>query len=382
MLCPICSTPAPHTLLQRAKTPVLQNAVHRTRAGALAAATGELSIRHCNQCGFIWNSAFDPDSIRYTEGYDNSQIHSEAFLNHLRSRASRIIEGLPPHELAHIVEVGCGQGDFLQRLMTLAPAGRSIRATGFDPAYRSVEGADDARIRIFQEYFSADSVSRLEGSPSVLISRHTIEHVPDPVGFLKAIRRTLPERSDVKLFLETPDNSWILHHDSFQDFFYEHCSLFDFGSISIALRKAGFTPSKIETCFQGQYIWVEADPTPEPDGASQTFDERLDRFQERWHALIEQVRGKGRVAIWGAGAKGATFALMLDPAGEIIDAIIDSNPGKQGGFIAVSAHPIIAPEDVPGRGITAIVLMNPNYEDEVRLKLAELGCDQELFILR
>ncbi|RDI54837.1 class I SAM-dependent methyltransferase [Microvirga subterranea] len=382
MLCPICSTPAPRALLQREKTPVLQNAVHHTPAEARAAATGELSIRHCDQCGFVWNSAFNPDRIRYSEGYDNSQTHSEAFLAHLRSRACRIIEALPANEAAHIVEIGCGQGDFIQRLMTLAPTGRSIHATGFDPAYRGIQEDGSDRIRIFPEYFTSDSASRLDESPSVLVSRHTIEHVPDPVGFLKAIRKTLPERSNVKLFLETPDNSWILRHDAFQDFFYEHCSLFDFGSMSIALRKAGFAPNKIETCFEGQYLWVEAEAAPDEDGESQPFGERLAQFRDKWYAIIEHARGKGRVALWGAGAKGATFALMMDPSGELIDAVVDSNPGKQGGFIAVSAHPIIAPEDVPSRDVRTLILMNPNYEKEVRERLSQVCWDPEVVVLR
>lgn len=380
MTCPVCSSESYQLIFHRKKTPVLQNAVYRSERSAREAPTGDLRILKCDHCGFAWNGSFDPKLIAYTEEYDNSQTHSEAFSLHLATRAARIIGTIPKSGSAHIVEIGCGQGDFLRSLLDLTSATDAIRATGFDPAYRGME-PHRTNLDIFPEYFTAESAARLVSEPTILLSRHTIEHVPDPIAFLKAIRATLPDDSDARLFIETPDNGWILRHNAFQDYFYEHCSLFDFGSISVALRDAGFSPQKVETCFSGQYLWVEAQASPvavETPAPSEHFD----AFLRSWKTTLKHALAKGPVALWGAGAKGATFALMMDPAGEILKVVVDSNPGKQGGYIPISAHPIVAPEQLSQYNIASVVLMNPNYEAEIRAKLSILGLSLDVIVLR
>jgi hypothetical protein len=71
------------------------------------------------------------------------------------------------------------------------------------------------------------------------------------------------------------------------------------------------------------------------------------------------------LALWGAGAKGATLAALADPDGALVDCLIDINPRKQGGFTAVTGHPVVAPEAAAARGVRAVVLMNPNYRAEI-----------------
>ncbi len=290
---------------------MFQNAVHTTAEKSHSAAAGQLAFESCRACGFIWNSAFDADKIQYAEGYDNSQIYSDAFQIHLASRIKRVLAALPPDGDVTIVEIGCGQGDFLNQLMAALPKDRRICAVGFDPAYRKRPTPPEG-IEIHAEYFTAESAKRLAVAPDIVVSRHTIEHVPDPVAFLRAIRSTLASDRPARLVLETPDNSWILRHEAFYDFFYEHCSLFDFRSITTVLNRAGFHPSMIETCFQGQYLWVEATPAAE-SSAIKEFASRADEFVVKWRETLTLVRLEGPIALWGAGAKGATFALMMDP---------------------------------------------------------------------
>lgn len=378
--CPICASEAISPLLGPGRTPIFQNAVYSCAEIAVGAATGTLAITGCLSCGFVWNAAFDASLIRYAGDYDNSQTHSGTFLRHLASRAERIISAIPADGPVEIVEIGCGQGDFLHRLAAMLPTSRRISMIGFDPAYRG-GGTEDRRIRIFGEYFDDCSLSKIS-RPDVLISRHTIEHVPDPVAFLKAMIKALPLDSTARLFLETPDNTWILRNDAFQDFFYEHCSLFDIGSINRALRRAGFSARTIETCFGGQYLWVEAEARLGELVSFEDFAVRGDAFRSRWTLRLEQASTVGAVALWGAGAKGTTFALMMDPERRLIQAVVDSNPGKQGGFIAGSGHPIVAPESIVNSGINTILVMNPIYEAEIRSKLKELGSDAEVILLR
>ncbi len=85
-VCPICGGQG-QPVLDRAATPVLQNAVYATKGAARAAAVGDLSFRRCQACGFAWNAAFSPERIVYGPEYENNQGLSPAFQQHLIDRA-------------------------------------------------------------------------------------------------------------------------------------------------------------------------------------------------------------------------------------------------------------------------------------------------------
>jgi hypothetical protein len=84
------------------------------------------------------------------------------------------------------------------------------------------------------------------------------------------------------------------------------------------------------------------------------------------------------VALWGAGAKGVTFANLADPCRQYIDCIADLNPLKQGHFVPGTGHPIVAPADLPERQVRNVILMNPLYRDENLAIIKSLNADVNL----
>jgi hypothetical protein len=92
---------------------------------------------------------------------------------------------------------------------------------------------------------------------------------------------------------------------------------------------------------------------------------------------IDALRAKGKVALWGAGAKGVTFANLVDPERTRIDCIVDMNLNKQGNFLPGTGHPIVPFTELASRGVTTAILMNPNYraENEAMLREADLNIE-------
>jgi hypothetical protein len=177
-----------------------------------------------------------------------------------------------------------------------------------------------------------------------------------------------------------------------QDFFYEHCSYFTAESLAYAFRHAGFVPTSVRHIFGGQYLWLRAtfEPNVTPDSSLPTSSGRIvelaSRFRDHEETRIrelreqlERLRGRGRVAIWGAGAKGATYVHLLDPARELIDCVIDINPRKQGRFLPGTAHPIVEPSIIGERGVQSIIVMNANYASEIRADVERLGFDVSIY---
>ena len=95
-LCPLCQSHGGVCFDRREKMPILLNRTYATREAARAAATGELAFTGCQQCGFVWNAAFDENAIVYDGQYENDQTHSEIFRAHMRDIGMRALAGRAP----------------------------------------------------------------------------------------------------------------------------------------------------------------------------------------------------------------------------------------------------------------------------------------------
>lgn len=380
--CPICGCAEKMQIYRVENAPVVLNRLADTKAEAQATPTGILDFVGCNRCGFLWNRSFDAAKVPYDEHYENDQTHSTAFRSHIDAMAARVHQAVATEKAANIVEVGCGQAVFL-RILAERSGANLHQMVGFDPSFRSDHLLGTANIRVHREYFDGQSVAKLELTPSVVISRHTIEHVDDPVAFLKAIRSGIGDTS-ARLFIETPDVSWVLERGEIEDFFYEHCSLFNPYSMELALKVAGFTPVAITGVFDGQYMWAEAVAGSEEvasPASSVEFPDIMagrDAFIREWKSLI--ATGAPAV-VWGAGAKGVSFCALVDEEAQHIAAVVDVNPAKQGKFMPLTGHQVLAPNALKTIRPKTVVVMNPNYKSEIAAMLTGMGLAPEIRVL-
>ena len=382
-VCPICAAASPAPFLVRDPVPVHQNLLAPTAEAAVALRRGRVALHACGACGFVFNAAFDPSLLSYGAAYDNTQSCSPAFSDYVEALADRMV-GEGGVRGCRIVEIGCGKGNFLRALIRRDP---SNRGTGFDPSYVGPDSEFDGRLRFARRFFDASSAG-LEAD--VIVCRHVIEHVQDPVAMLQLMRRTAGHRP-VRLFLETPCVEWILANEVTWDFFYEHCSYFSTGSLETALAAAGFAAEVIRHTFGGQYLWAEARAGEGalPASARQTTIPALARRfaaheASRVDALrrrVEALAADGPVAMWGAGAKGVTLANLIDPERRSIACVLDLNPNKQGGYLPGTGHPIVGPADLPRWNVHTAVLTNPNYVHENTQLLREASIDVRLIDL-
>lgn len=381
--CPVCDHTVVSRLDEPLSMPVLMNKIYATPAEGRAAVLGPLEFVACPHCGFTWNAAFDPSLIVYDEEYENDQTYSPSFRRHMRERALDVVGSIERDEEVIYLEVGCGQGRFIEEVVAVA-GGRLRSAEGFDPAWRGAEGTGPAGSHIHRVYFNSDTASRLANRPNVVATRHTIEHVPDPVSFLRSIREALGESSTARLWVETPCVEWILKNRAMQDFFYEHCSLFTAGSLALALERSGFRSPRVQHVFGGQYLWAEAvaarsvEVSEPVASAYQPLDRVRKEFIEHWRSEIAAAGSAGKVALWGAGAKGVSFAILADPEQRIIDHVVDMNPAKQGKHLPGSGLLVVSPRESAARMVKTVFVMNPNYMDEIAATAREVGLNARL----
>jgi SAM-dependent methyltransferase len=360
--------------LERERVPVHQNLPRPSQEDARATARGDLALYRCPSCALVANLAFRSELLAYGEDYDNNQSMSGVFDEHVTSLLDELVrDGISGKQ---IIEVGCGKGYFLERLCELG----QNTGVGYDATYEGPSSKLDGRVRFVRDFYGGQASAQ---NVDVIVCRHVIEHVPRPVDFLKSIRDALSGSKDTVLYFETPALEWIIDGAVFWDFFYEHCCYFTEPALRNMFRLAGFETVELRRVFKGQYLWLKARydarnaPLPLEPGATDLEAYRV-LEQEKiksWQHSMRAYRASGPVAVWGAGAKGVTFVNLLDPTGELVDCIVDINPNKQGQYVPGSGHLIVEPAALGTRGIRNVILMNPNYTEEVRQTLQNLGLE-------
>jgi hypothetical protein len=364
--------------VRRDLLPSMQNYVHRTPEQARAVPRGRLSLATCRACGFSWNASFDPSRLAYDAGYDNA-VPSAVMDRHYHDTA---LELGRRHSLArgYVVDIGCGNGTFLKALCRVWP---ECRALGVDPALPHDEVLADGRLTLIKGVFAP---AQLHGAPSLVVARHVLEHMPDPVGFVRELRTASETGNGAPVFVEVPDLDWILAHQAFWDFCYEHCNYFTPATLREVLARAGLRATAADVTFGRQYQWIEGVPASRDDasdtpGASlaRRLREYAESEQGRVHAIrdrLQDLRQHGRtVAVWGMATKGIMFSLMVDPDSHLIDYTVDVNVNKQGCYVPISGRRIDAPAVLQQHANkpAVVVVMNPNYVHEIASMCRGLG---------
>lgn len=383
--CPICRHASNRTFFEIAALPVSIGVQWPSAEEARGCRKGELQLAFCPSCGFIWNRAFDPSRLEYSQRYDNSLDFSPVFQDYAQSLAQRLIETYDIRD-KEVVELGCGKGHFL----TLLCETGGNRGIGFDPSFEGTRRQSPVAGRItYVADFYGEKYTDHRGD--LICCRHVLEHIPDPVGFLSMVRRTIGDRHSAIVYFEVPNARFILEQHSIWDIIYEHCNYFSRESLAHTFRTCGFEVVRLEESYGGQFLSLEArlaDPTGAGElGKEDTsqLDFNVERFSEQvreqsqtWHDHLKHIRHDGqRAVIWGGGAKAVSFLNLLQ-IGDEIPYVVDINPHKQGRHLPGTGQKIVAPDFLQEYQPGLVILMNPIYRDEVKTQLEKLGVTAKL----
>lgn len=325
--------------------PIFQNRMYDTADAARSCPKGDVHLVEDLVTGLVRNSAFDASLMDYDQAYQNEQGTSALFGRHIESVAD-LVEACMGR--VGLVEVGCGKGTFLELLLR-----RGIEVAGFDPTY---EGSNPV---VRKEYFSEELGLRGEG----LVLRHVLEHIENPVSFLKRLAEANGGRG--LIYIEVPCFDWICENRAWYDIFYEHVNYFrlnDFGRMFGRIVHA-------DRAFGGQYLRIIGDlatvrtPVRNPADAPTLPPDFTDRLEAQ-----TRETAAGATIVWGGASKGVIFSLLRERAGHPVQRVIDINPDKQGRYLPATGLRVMSPAEglaglQPG---TTIHVMNPNYLEEIR----------------
>ena len=385
--CPNCYATDLSIFYEVADVPVHSVLLMQSREEALSYATGEIKLGFCNTCGFISNVAFNSELHNYSSKYEATQSYSPTFNVFHRNLAESLIQR---HNLydKDIIEIGCGQGEFLTLLCELG----NNRGVGFDPAYYAYDLESKAKDKItFVKDFYSEKYAHVQGD--FVCCKMTLEHIPNTAEFVSTVRRSIGDRSDTIVFFQVPSVTRILQEYAFWDIYYEHCSYFSPRSLAYLFQKCGFEVLRVAEEYDGQYLMIEARPgdhlddsfSVEPGNSDTvlqkdvvTFSENYQHKLDQWRKILEEDREREqRAVIWGSGSKGVAFLTTLQIEDEISYAV-DINPRKHGTYMAGTGHKIVAPDFLRELQPDLVIVMNPVYRQEVQRDLNRMGLHPQL----
>jgi SAM-dependent methyltransferase len=208
----------------------------------------------------------------------------------------RALLGRPP---GRILDVGCGDGDFLAGLKR---RGWQVSGIEFSDAAAALSRAKG--IDIFQGDLA--SARFPNGSFDVVTFWHVLEHIPEPVPVLVEARRIL--RDDGLLVVEVPDSASLTFRLCRQHWFPldvpRHLQHFTPATLNALLERVGFAPVRRQSLHPTDFLL-----------SFMSFMNRLGVLGRRGgaHYFVSDFRRAGRVGKAGFLALGLPIGLLSAP---------------------------------------------------------------------
>jgi hypothetical protein len=341
--------------------------------------TGSISLGFCKNCEFISNYSFQSELMNYCSGYEATQNYSTTFRAFAARQAQKIID-LYQLKSKTLLEIGCGNGEFLSLLCELG----DNTGIGFDPTYMPgrVESKPHNRLTFIKDYFS---LKYAHLTADFIFCKMTLEHIRDVGDFIAMLRKAIGSRKETIVFFQVPDVTRILAQAAFEDIYYEHCSYFSPSSLAALFRQSRFQVINTETEYNGQYTTIEARPVDshkafelqEESGSGlddlvNDFSHKTETKLTKWRQRLSRLHLEGKkTVVWGGGSKAVAFLTALNVDGQI-QHVVDINPHRQNTYMPKIGYQIRPPEILKEYMPDAVIIMNEIYIDEIRKKLATM----------
>ncbi len=379
-ICPTCNSAKTELFHEVDNVPTNSCILFETRDEAINCNRGQIGLRFCHDCGFIYNARFQQELTEYSGRYEETQGFSPTFSRFHQSLAQEMVER---HDLygRDVMEIGCGKGEFLLLLSQLG----ENRGVGVDPSalperIKDVPGAE--RVTLISEYFEP---RHCDDQPDFLCCKMTLEHITETADFIGTIRAGLDAAKRTVVFFQVPEADRIIRNCAFEDIYHEHCSYFTESSLRHLFRKNGFEVTRTAIEYDDQYLTIEAipkagkavitedDAIDELAGLVHSFPDRLELHKQHWREIVERAKTDGKtVVLWGSGSKAVSFLTSLGIA-DSVDFVTDINPNRHNHYMPGTGHLIVPPEQLAEIQPGLVIVMNRIYEGEISSSLSEMG---------
>jgi hypothetical protein len=271
------------------------------------------------------------------------------------------------------LEIGAGVGYLTRRLLD---AGWDMTSLEPGDGYESFWSIYD--VNVIRDFFPSQCAT---GPYQLVCSYGVLEHVSDPLSFLKAIKNHLVPGG--KAVIAVPDCTDEIRAGDPSILFHEHFNYFDAGSlmrlIEFAGMKAKVTKSRFGRCLYAVAAVEQIDCKGGDAGLDlalvKSYPERCQQFVERVRARLTEMATTGSLGVYCA-ARGLS---LFDPAQPM--RFFDDDPAQQGKFLPPFPFAIAGRDDLFANPVNNLVIMSRTFGQRIRESLRQQGYQGHIITL-
>ena len=348
-----------------------------------------LRVFVCEQCWLVQAEDYSRAAELFNDEYAYFSSFSAAWLEHSRAYTDLVVERFGINKDSFVVEVASNDGYLLQFFKD-----RSIPCLGIEPTSSTASAARLKGIDTLEKFFGIDLATELVESgkrANLMAANNVLAHVPEINDFVTGFQILLAD--DGVATFEFPHLMKLIAEHQFDTIYHEHFSYLSFTTVCDIFEKCGLTVFDVQdlsTHGGSLRVFAQRTDTGRHSVAESVSDlKELERslgmksqaFYEGFQNVADRVKddfvdflidakrqGKS-VFAYGAAAKGNTLLNYAGVRGDLISAVVDRNPAKQGKFLPGSRIPIVSENELKTSKPDFVVILPWNLRTEVMHQL-------------
>jgi len=362
-----------------------------------------LKVNFCGKCYLVQTEDYSNADELFDVDYAYFSSFSKTMIDHSKNYVDDMVKRFSLNEDSMVIEIAANDGYLLQFVKE-----KSIPCLGVEPTKSTAEAARQKGIEIVEEFFGVALAEKLVDkgfSADLMAANNVLAHVPNINDFVAGYSILLKPEG-IATF-EFPYLVNLLEKNQFDTIYHEHFSylslsavntifslnglhVFDVelidthgGSLRVFAERKDSLREKLQSEMVNELLVKEKDGGYLSDRAYGGFQQVAEKAKDDMVKFLINAKEEGKsVCAFGAAAKGNTFINFAGIRPDLISAVADSNPAKQGKFMPGSRIPIVSEEILASYKPDYVVILPWNLKEEISSDLSYMrdwGCQ---FIVR
>lgn len=348
-----------------------------------------LRVMVCQHCWLVQTEDFAEADALFDADYAYFSSYSASWLAHARDYVAQMQARFALNAASMVVEVAANDGYLLQYVREAG-----LPCYGIEPTASTAAAARARGIDIVSAFFGTALARQLAAQgrqADLMAANNVLAHVPDINDFVAGFAVLLKPQG-VATF-EFPHLLSLLRDCQFDTIYHEHFSYLSLTALQSVFAAAGLQVFDVDTlpthggslrvyvqrlggghAVAGSVARVLAEEQAaglQQAAGYRDFQPRADRIKHDFLRFLLQARQDGRsVMAYGAAAKGNTLLNYAGVRPDLLPAVVDRNPAKQGKCLPGSRIPVLDEAALRERQPDYVVLLPWNLRTELMQQLA------------
>ncbi len=349
-----------------------------------------LRVLVCEHCWLVQSEDHAGREALFTDDYAYFSSYSSSWLDHAQQYVQSMHQRFGLDSNSCVVEVAANDGYLLQYVQQA-----HIPCYGIEPTASTAAAAKAKGIEIVERFFGVELAQELAAQgkqADLMAANNVLAHVPDINDFCAGFAVLLKPQG-VATF-EFPHLLRMVQHCQFDTAYHEHYSYLSLTAVQTIFAANGLTVfdvQELSTHGGSLRVFAQRDSSgthPVTPAVCHVLQEEqtaglktagiYSQFQlqpfrivrELLSFLVTQAQTGGRVAAYGAAAKGNTLLNFAGVRPHLLPYVVDKNPAKQNKFMPGSRIPIVDETHLIAHRPSHVLILPWNLKAEVMSQLA------------